>query len=86
MHSVVDRLKNSFIKNDNSECRDLYFELCFQFGLHTDLNPDAYEWPWIYESGLGLLQHAPGRKYVRNKVRLELSDLRQIQRSVLKAA
>ncbi|MDG3086883.1 hypothetical protein P7F88_12600 [Vibrio hannami] len=78
--TLINILKSSYIKNDLGECRALYFELCAKVGLHGNLKPEEYKWPWIYESGLGLLQHAPEKKYTREKSRLTLSDLLNLER------
>lgn len=73
---LTDELQNSFIKNDRNECRDLYFRLCKECGLHQELEPEEYSWPWVFESNLDILQQAPERKYTNGKKQLTLSDLR----------
>lgn len=76
---LINTLKNSYIKNDRGECRALYFELCARCGLHNNLEPEEYKWPWIFESDLGLLQHAPERRYVRKKAQLTYNDLLSLE-------
>ena len=75
-HNVlINQLRNSYIKNDNAQCRELYFELCEMCELHREVDAEEYRWPWIYENDLGILQHAPERKYIRGKKQLTLDIL-----------
>ncbi|WP_375752203.1 hypothetical protein [Vibrio sp. HN007] len=76
---LINELKNSYIKNDRAECRELYFELCMRCGLHRSLKPEEYKWPWIYESNLGVLQHAPEKRYTREKKLLTFSALLNLE-------
>lgn len=77
---LISELQNSCIKNDKGVCRDLYFELCSRCGLHEGFEATEYKWPWIFESNLGLLQHAPERRFIRGKKPLELADLERMER------
>ena len=75
-------LKNTYIKNDYGECRALYVALCLMCGLHENYPPEAYGWPWVYEDSEHMVQHAPFRKFVREKRRLELSDLKEYRKNL----